>query len=190
MSKKTTLVAIAALVVLATIAYQVVKLKNKLNSSQVAIETNSVLQKLPNLKLPIYDKSDEFLDLSEKSAFLETKKVIFLHFWATWCGPCEKEFPELKKLVSALKGNPAIGFVFVAVNDSAIEIKKFLKKQQLETTSAILVLDNKNVFQDYFGIYRLPETYVFKNRKVVQKFSGGKSWSENRYIQYLNRLTK
>ncbi len=36
-----------------------------------------------------------------------------LNFWATWCGPCRMEMPELQKLSNEFGGK---GFVVLAVN--------------------------------------------------------------------------
>ena len=40
-------------------------------------------------------------------------KVVYLDFWASWCGPCKLSFPYMQKMVSAY---PPSGFVVLAVN--------------------------------------------------------------------------
>lgn len=40
-------------------------------------------------------------------------KVVFIDFWASWCPPCKKEFPEIIRL---LKNLPDTDFVVLAVN--------------------------------------------------------------------------
>lgn len=40
-------------------------------------------------------------------------KVVYLDFWASWCGPCKLSFPYMQRLAAA---HPADQFVIVAVN--------------------------------------------------------------------------
>ena len=37
----------------------------------------------------------------EVSLDLFSGKVVLLHYWATWCGPCIEELPEVKRLFDA-----------------------------------------------------------------------------------------
>ena len=56
-------------------------------------------------------------------------KVVLLDFWGTWCKPCLKKLPELKKLHSALQGKD-FAIVGVALDESN-ELADFLKKNKL-----------------------------------------------------------
>lgn len=43
-------------------------------------------------------------------------RVVVLDFWATWCPPCHREFPELEKLYKRYQANPNIMFLAIDVN--------------------------------------------------------------------------
>ncbi len=59
--------------------------------------------------------SIELTDLSGQTVPLKNVlgTATVLNFWATWCGPCRLEMPELQKLSNELGGK---GFVVLAVN--------------------------------------------------------------------------
>jgi thiol-disulfide isomerase/thioredoxin len=44
-------------------------------------------------------------------------RIVFLHFWGSWCAPCQVEFPELQAMHDALKGKEGIAFVFVQARE-------------------------------------------------------------------------
>ena len=54
-------------------------------------------------------------------------KVVLLSFWATWCGPCKQEMPEMQALYQKLKGR---GFEVVAVDmmEDRATVSDFAKK--------------------------------------------------------------
>lgn len=45
-------------------------------------------------------------------------KILYIDFWATWCGPCVKETPYLADLVSRLRDNDAISIISISLDDT------------------------------------------------------------------------
>jgi thiol-disulfide isomerase/thioredoxin len=60
-------------------------------------------------------------------------KVVYIDVWATWCGPCRREFPFMKTLEAEYHGNDGIVFMGVSVDASRDKQKwmDFLTKEQL-----------------------------------------------------------
>jgi thiol-disulfide isomerase/thioredoxin len=44
-------------------------------------------------------------------------KVVVLHFWGSWCPPCQREMPELQKLNSLFEGANDVAFVLLPVRE-------------------------------------------------------------------------
>lgn len=141
--------------------------------------TNSVLKELPNSTFK-YFNSDKTYDIRKES---QTKKL-FVHFWATWCGPCEVEFPELVKIIDKYKDTET-EFLLITVDDEAINVKKFFKKNKIDMNNFVLLVDNQKIYKEFFGTIKLPETYLFEKKgALLRKFSGPQRWSEDFYQKF------
>lgn len=174
---------IVAAIVIFTFGYAVyhaMKLGDKLSSNQSFLNSNSVLQVLPEVKVPEYF-SGELVDLNKMAG---DGNNLVVHFWATWCGPCETEFPEIVSLTERVKTKKDVKFLFITVNDDLKDVKKFLKKYKISEEANFLILRDDELFhQRYFGTYKLPETYLFgKDGKLLRKFSGPQKWGDADYI--------
>jgi peroxiredoxin len=82
-------------------------------------------------------------------------KKIILNFWATWCGPCRAEMPEMQKY-SAENGDVAM----LAVNLSDSEPSLNTVKQYVEEGGYTfpILLDENGLYRHY-EVLTMPTTY-------------------------------
>jgi thiol-disulfide isomerase/thioredoxin len=93
-------------------------------------------------------------------------KVVIINFWATWCGPCKKELPELSKLYKKYqaKGVVMLG-VLTSDNPTDDELLNFQSDYDMEFP---VVRQTSDILLSYNYPGALPTTFVFdrKGRRV------------------------
>ena len=96
-------------------------------------------------------------------------KVILLNFWATWCGPCRAEIPDLVELQNKYKDRLQI-LGLVVDDDDQDAIKDFTEKFGINYPVAIATND---IRLQYGGIAALPTSFVLDAEgRIVQKHEG------------------
>jgi len=96
-------------------------------------------------------------------------KVIWLDFWASWCGPCRYEFPWLEK---QNKKFSKAGFrvLAVSVDEEVRDMNRFLKQM---STSFPVFHDPNGEVAEYFGIKGMPSgVLIDRTGRVVKKHTG------------------
>ncbi|MFL0403666.1 TlpA family protein disulfide reductase [Bacillus nitratireducens] len=107
-----------------------------------------------------------------KLSDLKGKKVI-LNFWATWCGPCQQEMPDMEAFYKEHKDNVEI----LAINYTPSEkgggeekVRNFAKEKGI--TFPILLDKNIDVTTAY-KVITIPTSYFIDTKGVIQdKFIG------------------
>jgi peroxiredoxin len=84
-------------------------------------------------------------------------KVVLVAFWATWCGPCKKEMPELQKFARAHKAD-GVEVIAISIDDFAdrSKIAPFLEKNGLDMT--VLLEEPEQLTQ--YNYRAIPALYV------------------------------
>jgi thiol-disulfide isomerase/thioredoxin len=96
-------------------------------------------------------------------------KVILVNFWATWCGPCRAEVPDLVELQNKYKDRLQI-LGLVVDDDDQDAIKKFVERFSINYPVAVATND---IRLQYGGIPALPTSFVLDSEgRVVQKHEG------------------
>ncbi len=77
-------------------------------------------------------------------------KAVLVNLWASWCGPCREEFPDLVRLQRDYEPR-GLKVVFVSWDDNAQIAAKFLAKQGVSSASFIKA-DSQNDQEFLTGI--------------------------------------
>lgn len=91
-------------------------------------------------------------------------QAIVLNFWASWCGPCRAEMPELEQAFQEYRDN---GLLVLGVNqgESATVVRDFL--QQLDLTFPV-VLDQRLQVSQLYHINSLPTTFFIDRNGIIR----------------------
>lgn len=91
-------------------------------------------------------------------------KTIFLNFWATWCGPCRNEMPEIQKIYEETQQEEDSDLIVLGIaapgfgqEKSQEEVEAFLEKNGY--TYPVLMDTTGEVFMEY-GISAYPTTFM------------------------------
>lgn len=130
---------------------------------------NYVLQKI-NRQQPIMLTDNLALaDLKGGATILDSViaqnrgKVIYVDFWASWCGPCRAQMPDAQKLRERYRGKD-VAFVYLALNDVQERWLEAVREEHLNDTSCqnyIITNPKRARFIEEHRIHRIPRFMLF-----------------------------
>ena len=126
-------------------------------------------------------------DFPENAQWLNSKplrwkdlkgKVVILHFWAVWCGPCIRDMPRISELHKKREEN-GITLIGIHTAGSQLEdIEKFIKKYDLSHPICIDIPKAKGqkrfgVMSSEYGVNGIPHAFVIDHQGNVVDYGWG-----------------
>ena len=108
-------------------------------------------------------------------------KTIFLNFWATWCGPCRSEMPEIQALYEDWDKNQGDLVVLGVANPVSEEYPYSQDVSQEEITSFLeengytypVLMDTTGSLFAQYGVYQFPTTFMITAEGKVFGYVSG-----------------
>lgn len=104
-------------------------------------------------------------------------KFVVVNFWAAWCEPCAREWPEIDRLARRFADRDDVVVLAVTVDEEMADAEKFLDKMALGETPATVVHDPSHEANKLFGSEKLPDTFfVDRTGQVIDAFINVRKW--------------
>ena len=141
-------------------------------SKQEEKKENDQRETVPSIDFTLQDQYGNTHTLSEYKG-----KTVFLNFWATWCGPCRNEMPEIQKLHEEYEAQEDSDVVILGIaapdlggEASEEEIKAFLEENGY--TYPVVMDTTGEIFSSY-GISAFPTTFMIDKDGNVYGYVSG-----------------
>lgn len=112
-------------------------------------------------------------------------KVVYLDFWASWCGPCKQSFPWMNALQTKY-GEKNFKVVAVNLDANADDWRKFLESVPAHFDIA---LDPKGLIAKQFGVKGMPTSLIIdRDGKILVQHAGYTDDTRNKSEKILQSL--
>lgn len=103
-------------------------------------------------------------------------KIVFLNFWATWCGPCKAEIPDF---IEAYKQYKDKGMEIIGISVDRINPKSVLKFAEKYKINYPVVMSTDKIIKDYEPGPYVPTTIIIDKEGKIR----------HRHIGYMSKET-
>ena len=122
-----------------------------------------------NTPVPVGEITMEDLDGRQISSRDWQGKATIVNFWATWCGPCLEEIPDLIRLQDRYPDHLQI--IGVSMDEGPVEdVKEFVREHGMNYP---VVMTTPELRRSFPGVYALPTSFILDaGVRTVQKHVG------------------
>ena len=97
-----------------------------------------------------------------------TKKYTLIDFWGTWCGPCLKLTPKLKKI--SVSKSSKLNIISIAVDDNPNVVQQYVKNKNIKWKNGFINIKSKSSIVKELDIIQFPTLILIDvNHKILYR---------------------
>ncbi len=128
----------------------------------------------------------ELEDLDGNAVSLEQfrGKFLVVNFWATWCEPCTREWPDLDLLATRLSERDDIAVIAISVDQDASLVTPYIERMGLAETHVKILRAKATDAQKLWGSEKIPDTYfVTPEGELEAVFVNVREWGRPKAVR-------
>jgi thiol-disulfide isomerase/thioredoxin len=90
-------------------------------------------------------------------------RVVLIDFWATWCGPCNEELPNVQHIAKEFAGQPLV-IISVSWDRDEAKWKEFIQKHEM---TWVQYRDADHKLSEQFGVQAIPHYFTIDSDGVL-----------------------
>ena len=146
--------------------YKKLDLKYHSKSSLLTLKNNI----FPITKSIVRKKMFDFVLPNENGKGISTTKyrgkILLIDFWASWCVPCRKQIPELKK-ISEKFHDKNFKILSISIDDSKEKWMSALLKEKMEWENVIEMKAFSTTVVDNYEVKSIPKTFLINENGII-----------------------
>ena len=159
---------------------------NELTRDHVAAPAAPVLTEAPRVGHLAPDFVLNTLDGREVRLSDYRGHVVFVNFWATWCGPCKVEMPAMERLYREYRRQ---GFAILAVSTDPEGPAVTRPYRDALGLTFTIAHDPDAVVMRLYGVRTLPVTFLVDREGVItHQIFGARNWQDTEARDGIRRL--
>lgn len=124
---------------------------------------------VPGQKVPLFTLPNLQTDEIELHDILMSRDLVYIDFWASWCGPCIRTFPNLRELYTSYE-EKGFEIVLVSIDDTFEEWEEASREHDLPWLNVADIGGFEKETPVAYGVSFIPKAYlVDKEGCIVQK---------------------
>ncbi len=96
-------------------------------------------------------------------------KVVYLDFWASWCGPCLQSMPFMDEMQAQL-GSQGLQILALNLDEEPADAKAFLEKQPVKLK---IVTTQDDSCPTQYGISAMPSSFLIDRKGIIRHIETG-----------------
>jgi thiol-disulfide isomerase/thioredoxin len=129
-------------------------------------------RQIPKISLNLGDSAPDFQIKDSNGVLYKLSdykgRIVYLHFWATWCGACIEELPLLNEFANKIDPNKIV-IVNVCLDDAIYKVKKFINAGKLPGLNLICDQNSSRELAEQYVINYIPYYSLIDENGLIIK---------------------